>query len=211
MVDDEALQYLEDLETQNKELRSKNTEYQANISNTSFNPSEGNLAQWQIESDDILDKIEHFLKGDVVKVDEQGNVYYEEQIDEDLIILNKYGVNSIMQILGNYINKNIILSYYDEERIYEILGDLGDELALFLYCNYEKMGMTTEFKKSRYILLVLNLLHIIESAYRRALHGNAMEQINTNTNIIQNERIGVGGGLMPMPKKKFNLLRMNTW
>ncbi|KKL06301.1 hypothetical protein LCGC14_2597380, partial [marine sediment metagenome] len=118
--------------------------------------------------------------------------------------------NSIMQILGNYINKNIILSYYDEERIYEILGDLGDELALFLYCNYEKMGMTTEFKKSRYILLVLNLLHIIESAYRRALHGNAMEQINTNTNIIQNERIGVGGGLMPMPKKKFNLLRMNT-
>lgn len=205
------LDYLEALELENKRLNTKNTDYQSAISNTSFNSNEGNLAQWQVESDDILDKIEHFLKGDVVKVDTDGNVFYEKQKDQDLIILNVYGVNSIMQILGNYINKNIILSYYDEERIYEILGDLGDELSLFLYCNYEKMGMTTEFKKSRYILLVLNLLHIVESSYRRALHGTTMEQINTNTNIIQSEQLGINRGPISMPKKKFNLFRMGTW
>lgn len=208
---DEGLEYLDTLEQENKLLKAKNTEFQANISNTSFNPNDGNLAQWQVESDDILDKIEHFLKGDIVKTDEDGSVYYEAQTNQDLIILNEYGVNSIMQILGSYINKNVILSFYDLERIYEVLGDLGDQLALFLYCNYEKMGMTTEFKKSRYILLVINLLHGIESSFRRALHGDTVERINTNTNIIQNESIGGARSMMPQPKKRFHLLKPGTW
>jgi len=212
MPDEENIEgFYEDLENENKQLKSKVTEYQAHISNTSFNREDGgNIIQWIAETDDILDKIEHFLKGDVVKTDEQGNVSFVEQTDEDLIILNEYGVNSIMQILGNYINRNVILSFYELERVYEILGDIGDELATFILCNYEKMGMTTEFKKARYILMVLQVLHIIESSFRRALGGKAMEEINTGRTVIQSENIGMMRNPQ-MPKKRFNPFKRSTW
>ncbi len=211
-MEDEDTAYLEALEKQNKDLLNKNTELSGVISTSSFNNQrDGNLVQFQLESEDILEKIEHFLKGDKIK-EADGEIFYETQKNDDLVILNEYGVNSIMQILGNYVNKNTNLSYYDEERINEILGDLGDEVAAFLFCNYEKMGLTTEFKKSRYKLLVLNMLHIIESAYRRALQGKALESINSNNiNISQNEGIGMYNRPNIPVKKKFNLFDRKTW
>ncbi len=224
MADDEevnTLEYLSALEEENKKLSAKNTEYQSNISNTSFqNKEDSNLIQWQVNTDDILDMIEHFLKGDIQVTDEEGNTYYtaptkkndkgEDVVDEDLIILNSYGVNSLMHILGNYINRNTTLSFYDEDRINEILGDVGDELNKFIMCNYEKMGMTTDFKKSKYELIVLSILHSMESAYRKAIGGQTMQEINRNTNIIQSENLGQMR--MPtMPKKKFSILNPKTW
>lgn len=211
-MSDEDTVYLDALEEETKKLRNKNTELMGAVSNSSFNQQkDGNLIQFQLEADDILEKIEHFLKGDKIK-ENDGEIYYEEQKNKDLIILNEYGVNSVMQILGNYVNKNTNLSYYDEERIYEIMGDLGDELAAFIFCNYEKMGLTTEFKKSRYKLLVINVLHIIESSYRRALQGQALIALNNNNiNISQNE--GFGNYRRPMipVKKKFDIFSPKTW
>ena len=216
--------YLDGLQNENKKLRAKNTEYEAQISNTSFNnQGDPNLIQWQVNTDDILDMIEHFLKGDI-QVTENENTYYTSPtkivkgrngkekvvVDNDLIILNSYGVNSLMHILGNYINRNTTLSFYDEDRINEILADLGDELNKFIMCNYEKMGMNTEFKKSKYEIVVLTILHSMESAYRKALGGQTMQEINRNTNVIQSENLGQMR--MPlMPKKKFNLFRPKTW
>lgn len=185
MEESEAKQFeqlYENLEQENKELRSQNTNLSQSASMFG-QQDKGNLIEWSLDPDAILEKLEHFLKGTKV-VMEDGNVSYVEQDNEDLIILNEYGVNSIMQILGNYVNKTIFLSIYEIERIYEILGDLGDEIARFIYCNYEKMGMTTEFKKSRFNLLVLNIIHIVESAYRRALRGKTLEEVSTARVIV---------------------------
>lgn len=235
MADEEegnVLEYLDNLQDENKKLKAKNTEYEAHISNTSFqNQTDSNLIQWQVNTDDILDMIEHFLKGDVqvtenentfytsptkILRDEKGQIVKDKKgeeiivIDEDLIILNSYGVNSLMHILGNYINRNTTLSFYDEDRINEILADLGDELNKFIMCNYEKMGMTTNFKKSKYEIVVLTILHSMESAYRKALGGQTMQEINRNTNVIQSENLGQMR-MNTIPKRKFNLLNPKTW
>ena len=208
------LEALETSEREKKELQNKNTEYQSFISNSSFNNAEeGNQRQWQLEVEDVLDKIEHFLKGDAIVTDAEGNTFYQEQKDKDLVILNKYGVNSVMQILGNYVNRNHMLSFYDEDRINEIMSDIGDELAKFIFCNYEKMGMDTEFKKSRYILLVMSILHIIESTYRRALRGETARLNNTDIKILQTDNMGLNKMQQPqIPiKKKWNPLKPSTW
>ncbi len=204
--------YLNALEQQNAELKNKNIELAGAVSSSSFNPAQdSNLIQYQLGSDDILDKIEHFLKGDKIKVDKDGNVFYETQKNKDLILLNDYGVNIIMQILGNYVNRNTNLSFYDEQRVNEILADFGDELADFVLCNYERIGLDTEYKKSRYKLLVLNILHIIESAYRRALQGKEREGINSTRIVTQTEGLGSINRNIPQAKKKFNLLDRKTW
>lgn len=140
--------------------------------------------------------------------DEQGNEYYVKPENPEEETLNDYGVKLILSKLAMYLNKNTVMSYYDEERINGILADIGDWLVVEIFCNYEKMGMDTPAKKSRYPLLVITILHIIESAYRRALRGKTLEVVNNSLSVNQNDRLG---GRPAEHKKSFSLFRPSTW
>lgn len=221
--------FLQDLQDEVKSLKQKNTQINAALSSATYQGQEdANLIQYQVDTGEMLGKIEHFLRGEYIAIDKEGNEYWakptkkkrfrskktqkiviKEVTDESLILFNDYGVNSIMSIIGNYIDKNTILSFYDEMRINEILADLGDELANFIYCNYEKMGMDTEFKQTRFQLTVINILHVTESAYRRALRGKTMEGLNTSRIFTQLD--STGNRPTTPTKKKFHLFRPSTW
>lgn len=221
--------FLNKLQAENVTLRETNAQVNsANMAQSAYQGEEGaNLIQYQVETGEMLGKIEHFLRGEYVATDGEGNEYWAkpkktvavegkkgkeefvEVLDEDLILLNEYGVNSILTIIGSYIDKNTILSNYDEMRINEILADLADEMANFIYCNYEKMGMDTEFKKTRFQLMVITIIHSIESTYRRSLRGKTMEDINTSRIFTQSDRIGTSP--TQTTKKAFNPLKPSTW
>ena len=157
---------------------SQNAQTANYLHNIASKKNKDNFLHHQIATEEMLDKLEHFYKGDRMGPDENGDLVWLEQEDKDLITLNKFGVASMMEVITKYIDKNTILSYYKEQRIYEIMGDIGDELTLFMLCNYERMGMDTYFKKTKFRLLITTSLHIIESTYRRELNGNTMEEIN---------------------------------
>jgi len=216
--------FLKTLQQEVQDTRDKNTQLNTALSNASYQGQEDpNLIQYQIDTGEMLGKIEHFLRGEYITIDNDGNEYWakpmitvdlgdgktQEVINDDLILFNDYGVNSILSVMGNYIDKNTILSYYDEMRINEILGDLGDELANFIFCNYENMGMDTNFKKTRFQLTVLNILHIVESAYRRALKGKTMDDLNSSKIFTQMDSMS---NRQPKGSKKgFNLFKPGTW
>ncbi len=233
---DEKDNYIEQLEAEVNNKSAQNAQLNNSLQQNMFQEKDGNLIEYQLGFDDMLNRLEHFLRGNVLKVDQEGNEFYEKPtmevpdldknkkqktnkkglmfktvVAEDLILFNEYGVNSLMQIISGYLFKNTVLSRYDDMRINEILADLGDEVSIFIYCNYERMGMTTKFKESRFILLVLQMLHIIESAYRRALGGTASHQINTTSIFTQNEGLRPNGTMNPMVKPRFNLLKKSTW
>lgn len=159
----------------------------------------------QSDSKKILEKLKN------LKLEDTG-YQYMEIVDEDKKPLNEYGVSEFMRIMSMYITKETFLSFYQEERINEILADLGDALNNFLYCNYEKMGMDTKFKESKYSLLVLNLLHVVESCYRRAIEGGEQENLRTRAIVTQNQGSGseISPRRMPM-KQKWNPLKPSTW
>ncbi len=210
-MDDEEKEYFKNLENQTQELQSKNTQLTSALAASNYQSQEDkNLIEFQLDTSDMLSKIEHFLKGDYVSVDTEGSEVWKEQTDVTLILFNKYGVNSIMLIIGNYIDKNTMLSNYDDMRINEILADLGEELAKFIFCNYEKMGMDTEFKKTRYELTVITILHSIESAYRRAIGGSTSRELNSSRIFTQSDFKGSSPGIQ-ISKKKFNLFKPRTW
>lgn len=300
MTDENPEQYpdqnMDEIFSQNKELQNKNLDLSSALSSRSFNEQdEQNLILYQLETDKILERIEHFLKGDQVKFGEQGAYFSEptksiltvlkkdpktnllyyiqelkemkkgtekinevvvkiskdkgkdtdeesidiQEVDSKKILeklkkvklknlgykyvttldeskkpLNEYGVAELMRIMSMYITKETFLSYYSEERINEILGDLGDALNNFLYCNYEKMGMDTKFKESKYILICLNLLHTVESCYRRAIDGAEQENLRTRAIVTQNQGFG-GRGMSPQRNsqmgKKWNPFKPSTW
>jgi len=299
MEEEFSPEQFENLAYENQTLRDKNLEIGRALTSGSFNDAEEqNLIQYQLETDKILERIEHFLKGDQIKFDEKGGSFFAEPtknvltivkkdkksgmtyyiqeikekdqekkteflkeilvkieykkeseegeeireiniqesdskkilekikklkledggykyisiIDEGKKPLNDYGVSELMRIMSMYITKETFLSYYDEDRINEILGDLGDSLNNFLYCNYEKMGMDTKFKESKYALLVINLLHAVESCYRRALEGAEQENLRTRAIVTQNQGGGAGNfSRKAPPKPKWNPLKPSTW
>ena len=133
--------------------------------------------------------------------------------DKSRINLNEYGVSEIMNTLSMYINKETFLSFYKEERINEIVADIGDKINEFLLINGKLMGLDTEFKKTKYPMMVVTILHSIESAYRRALLGS--ENRGTREGIIITQHQPQLGNQMPMQmpvqKKKWSAFDRTTW
>lgn len=196
----------------NMDLQNKNLELsKALISNNFFNEEEQNLIHYQLETDKILDRIENFLRGNQIKTDGK-NSWYEEPKDPRLKNFNEYGVSELMRIISMYVTKETFLSIYDEERINEILGDLGDALADFIYCNINRIGMDTKFKQSKFIVIVLNIVHAIESCYRRALKGMEQQNIRSRSIVTQSNGVGGAGNARQMlNKRKWDPFRPGTW
>ncbi len=149
-----------------------------------------NLISLQLSTPELLNSLERFYRGEKVSVDELGNITFKPQKDKSLVPLNEFGVNLMMEIITKYIDKNTVLSNYKEERIYEILADIGEEATLVVFCNYEKMGMNTAYKKSKFRLLIVTTLHVIESTYRRALGGKTSEDLNQSRIVTQSDALG---------------------
>jgi hypothetical protein len=212
----EEQEYIAKLEQEVASNSKLNPYTEANITSSLYaNSQDQNLIVFQLELDSILEKLEHLLRGDIIKTDKEGNVFYTSTKKEEDMPLNDYGVKAIMNIISFYLNRNTILSYYQEDRINQILSDLGEELADFILCNYSKMGLNSDAKKSRYPLLVINILNTIESAYNRALRGREGDNLKTARIVTQNEseitpRGNFGGGGFQQ-KKKFNVLKPSTW
>lgn len=173
------------------------------------NNSDKNIVEFQLDTDVLLEKLERFYKGEYLGYDDNGKPEWKTPKDKELVTFNEFGVNSMMEVVTKYIDKNTMLSTYSEERIYEIMADLGDELVLFMLCNYEKIGMTTYFKKTKFRITISTTLHIIESAYRRAIRGQTRIDLNQNKIVTQTDLIGSRG--FGIEKKKSRTLDPRTW
>ncbi len=202
--------YIEALEQENQTLKGKDVQSAIGMSNyTSANKNE-NLIQYQIENTELLDKLEHFYKGEYIGTLENKDIGWVKPKDKNQIPLNEFGVSALMEIVSKYVDKNTTLSYYSEMRIYEILADLGDELVIYILSNYEKMGMDNNFKKTKFRLLIVTTLHMIESTYRKAIAGKTIEEINQSRIITQSDLVGRPFPQIPT-KKRFNLLNPRSW
>jgi hypothetical protein len=212
-----------DMERQNQELsglRNQNLSLLNALNSSQFgtNAYNQNLVEFQLEAEEFKENLRHYISGDELKTDKQGNVFYEPQKNEELKTLNDLGISIVMRIISGYVTKQTFLSVYSEERINEIIGELGQLLRVRIYANADKVGLDSEFKLSDFGLLIYTILTFVENAYRRSIGGREREKIGeTGIRINQNQPLPGGGynqmGNMPsqMPKKKFNLFKKSTW
>src|SRR6056297_2395150 len=103
------------LHTQNQQgnlvaNQNKQLEYQ-------MEEQEKNLADAQLDVEETLTKINHLLKQDVLKVNNQGILEWCEIEDTKKRVLTDEGVDKIMQVIQSYINKETLLSNFDEKMI----------------------------------------------------------------------------------------------
>ncbi len=61
------------------------------------------LVEVQLDLKEIIDKIYHLLRSDVIVTDEKGNLKYEQVKDRRLRVLSEYGVQLMMNVIQSYL------------------------------------------------------------------------------------------------------------
>ena len=140
----EEYRYLEERESSLDNLKrnydiAQTDNYQKDLAMHDMLNQDTDLAREQLDTSDIMELLEHLIRGDIKKKDDKGNMVWTEPDDKNLIVFTEYGVQSIKNTLYFYINKNTLLSNYDEKTINEKMLDFVKTLNRTIYIESEKM------------------------------------------------------------------------
>ena len=114
-----------------------------------------------------------------------------------------------MKILSFYINRNTILSDFEQDEInYKVL-DAGKRLNNFLFMRYDELGLDSEDKRKHYEIIVGEIVDIIHSSYKRALLGGERRSLREMIQVSQSHQtagmVGQGGvtvNAMQQPRER---------
>lgn len=166
---------------------------------------EQNLIKFQLQLDDILERAEHILRGDIPKF-EDGHQIWVKNPHPELNSLNEFGIQELLKILAMYITRNTILSDYTPDQINAKIYDIGRRINNLFFMRYEEMGMDTENKRKNYSMIVAEATDIIESTYRRATHGGERRSLREMISVTQSGTYSGTPMMQPLVPKERGLL-----
>ena len=172
---------------------------------------EDNLVKWQLNLEEEKERIFHLLKGHWKGIDDKGNEMWMEPESQDSVILNDYGVDYIMGLLEAFMNRNIILSNFDETRIKEICFDLGDQIVFDIYNDYERMGLNTDDKRKKFPIIVWKVLINVEAALRRAMNNGERQSLRKIMTVNQSENMNNRMPEYNMPQRRGSRWNPTNW
>jgi len=158
--------------------------------------NEDNIAKWQLELNDILERAEHILRGDIPKF-EDGHIVWKQNPHPELNPLNDTGVQEIMKILALYVNRNKVLADYTNDEIRFKVFDFGRAVNNLIFMRDYEFGMDNEEKRKNYEMLVTELKDIVHDTYKRALDGAEKRSLREMIQVTQatstSSQVGAGG------------------
>jgi len=98
---------------------------------------EKNILKEQLDLSGELDRIDHLLRGHILKPDENGLPQWTEPTNKDLILLTEEGINYINWAIQWYLTKNLLLSNYDVDTINAKMEDISTTIADALFMKYD--------------------------------------------------------------------------
>lgn len=98
---------------------------------------EKNLAEAQLECEKTLNTIYHLLKQDVLRPNQNGIMDWFALPDAKKRILTDEGVDKVMQIMRSYVNKETLLSNFNEKQIQTRMLKFCLALNANLFMKYE--------------------------------------------------------------------------
>lgn len=210
---EEIIQQLSQAYEQEKSAREQYEKAYGQASRYSSSSGDDDLIRWQLELDNILERVEHLLRSDELKYDDKGNLTWKAASNPDDALLNEYGVQEVLRLLSMYLNRNTILSNYDEPTINLKVYDFGMELTDLLFMKYELMGLNNHHKIKNYPMICRVLIDVVHSAYLRALHGGERQSLREARHVSQS----INPNMPNLPNfnnkqsKPFSLWKPSTW
>jgi len=187
-----ALQQGTNIATQNRQMQ-----YQ-------MEDAEQNLAEAQLDVTETLLSIRHLLQQDVYKPNLKNNNILEWIPIEDnkKRVLTEEGVDKIMQVMQSYINKETLLSNFDEKMIMRRMLDFSLAFSGLIFMKYEVYFRTPTLNECKEILqnrinekiskrriaTELQGLGFDEKATKKIIIDELMERFEYELNKIKEEK-----------------------
>lgn len=110
-----------------------------------------NLAETQLDVDEILQEINHRLRQDILE-EVDGNLKWNPIADKKERVLTDLGVERIMQMMKSYINKNTLLSNFGEKQINQRMLEFCLSLSGLILMKYEFYFREPTFEECKEII-----------------------------------------------------------
>lgn len=115
--------------------------------------NERSMIAEQLDLGEELERIDYLLRGYILEIDpETKQSSWVKPEDNEMIILSDYGVHLIRNTIAWYMNKNTLLSNYDEETILHKMEDFASDLNDTIFMEYEKIFQYPTFEECKDIL-----------------------------------------------------------
>lgn len=119
-----------------------------------MNQQERGMIAEQLDLGDELDRIDYLLRGYTMEHDDEtGQTRWTKPTNKDMIILSDYGVHLIRNTIAWYLNKNTLLSNYDDKTILSKMEDFASDLNDTVFMEYEKVFQYPSLEDCKDILL----------------------------------------------------------
>lgn len=159
---------------------------------------EPDFFRYRIEGSDILESLEHQLKGEVWITLPDGGGKWDVKFKQEL---TDEGVSDVLNIVYSFgLNKNVILGNLTHEEIYERCNVIWKELARYFFLRGQVIGVTP-YNRS---MLIKKIVFIIHSGLSRSEMGREASQISTasqkveHTYVDNTPKSGIGNPLAPV-------------
>lgn len=139
MIDEDTLRRYEN-EIKSAQLQADQARFDMARQDISLQNEEKGIVNEQLDVSDILDNMYYLLKGFILKRDDKsGMMSWVPPENNDMIILSDYGVNYVLGAVQWYVNKNTLLSNYEDVIIFQKMEDFATTLSDNIFMDYEHM------------------------------------------------------------------------
>lgn len=112
-----------------------------------MNSQNASMIKEQLDLSEELERIDYLLRGYTTEIDSKTNeVNWVKPTDNGMVILSDYGVHLVRNTIAWYINKDTLLSNYDDETIKGKMEDFSSDLNDTIFMEYEKVFQYPSFE-----------------------------------------------------------------
>lgn len=156
---------------------------------TGFTTVDPNFSQWQLSPQDVIEYIEHSLRG------EMWDSKDKKWVRKGKRRMNEQGIQAVVGEVNDRVNKIVIMSNFDENMINGWLWDLGHDLAAEMFLRYYDWEIDfADLEAIHNTVMILS-----EAALRRAWQEGERKRLYEQTRTIETisrEAGKEGGGFL---------------
>ncbi len=97
------------------------------------------ITKEQLDLSEEIERIDYLIKGYSLEPDAQGRLSWKKPDNKEMVIFTDYGIHLIRNTICWYLNKNLLLSNFDEATIRKKMLDFTNDLIDTIYMEYEKV------------------------------------------------------------------------
>jgi len=109
-------------------------------------PEEKSMVREQLDLSEEIARIDYLIKGYSLEPNSDGTLEWVKPINNDMIIFSDYGIHLIRNTICWYLNKNLLLSNFDEATIRKKMWDFTNDLIDTIFMEYDRVFLYPSVK-----------------------------------------------------------------